>query len=65
MAPTATRFFRLKDVKAITGLSKSTIYERISAGSFPKQILIGPRTAAWLDSDIQDWIESQVAAARK
>jgi prophage regulatory protein len=65
MAPTATRFFRLKDVKAITGLSKSTIYERISAGSFPKQILIGPRTAAWLDSDIQDWIDSQVAAARK
>jgi prophage regulatory protein len=58
------RLLRLAEVKATTGLSKSTIYARISEGTFPKQILIGPRLVVWVESDIQNWIAEQVAAAR-
>ena len=47
---------RLPQVKATTGLSKSTIYARIAEGSFPKQIPLGPRLVAWVESDIQIWI---------
>ena len=58
------KFLRLPQVKTITGLSKSTIYVRISEGTFPKQIPLGARLVVWVESDIQKWIAEQVAAAR-
>jgi len=58
------KLLRLPHVKAVTGLSKSTIYARIAKGSFPKQISLGPRIVVWLESDIQKWIGNQVAVAR-
>ena len=58
------KLLRLPQVKSITGLSKSSIYARISEGTFPKQIPLGPRLVVWLESDIQKWISEQVAAAR-
>ena len=57
------KLLRLPQVKQTTGLSKSTIYARISEGTFPKQIPIGPRLVVWLESDIQNWIAEQVSAA--
>ena len=58
------KLIRLPEVKATTGLSKSTIYARISEGTFPKQIPLGPRLVVWVESDIQNWISEQVSAAR-
>jgi prophage regulatory protein len=51
------QLLRLPQVKSMTGLSKSTIYARMSEGNFPKQISIGPRLVVWLESDIQQWID--------
>jgi prophage regulatory protein len=58
------KLLRLPQVKASTGLSKSTIYARIAEGTFPKQIPLGPRLVVWVESDIQNWIAVQVSAAR-
>jgi len=58
------KLLRLPEVKATTGLSKSSIYARISEGTFPKQIPLGPRLVVWVESDIQNWISEQVSAAR-
>jgi prophage regulatory protein len=58
------KLLRLPQVKAFTGLSKSTIYARIAEGTFPKQIPLGPRLVVWVESDIQNWIAEQVSAAR-
>lgn len=58
-----SRLLRLPEVRTITGLSKSTIYARISEGSFPKQISLGPRLVVWVESDIHNWIDEQVLAA--
>jgi len=57
------KFLRLPQVKSTTGLSKSSIYARISEGTFPKQISLGPRLVVWVESDIQNWITEQVSAA--
>jgi len=46
------KLLRLLQVKSITGLSKSTIYARISEGTFPRQIPLGPRLVFWVESDI-------------
>jgi prophage regulatory protein len=57
------QLLRLPQVKSITGLSKSSIYARISQGSFPRQISLGPRLVVWVDSDIQEWIGHQIQAS--
>ena len=43
-----TRIVRLPDVQARTGLSRSTIYVRVAAGSFPKPVQLGG-PCRWLD----------------
>ena len=43
---------RLPKVKAITGLSRSTIYLRMSEGAFPKHISLGSRAVGWLKSEV-------------
>ena len=58
------KLLRLPQVKAATGLSKSSIYARIAEGTFPKQIPLGPRLVVWVEADIQKWINEQVLAAR-
>jgi prophage regulatory protein len=63
MSNLSHKLLRLPQVKQTTGLSKSTIYARIAEGTFPKQIPIGPRLVVWVESDIQNWIAEQVAAA--
>lgn len=43
-----------------TGLSKSAIYNQIKKGEFPVRVPIGSRTVAWLESDINEWLEWRV-----
>ncbi len=60
----ATAILRLPTVKLRTGLSRSTIYLRIAAGSFPAPISLGSRAVGWLEADIEAWIEQQVERSR-
>ena len=43
---------RLPDVKATTGLSRSTIYLRITQGVFPKPVSLGGRAVGWPASEV-------------
>ncbi|MEZ9440288.1 helix-turn-helix transcriptional regulator [Vibrio atlanticus] len=54
------KFMRLPEVKEKTGLSKSAIYSKIKEGEFPVSVSIGSRTVAWLESDIDEWLEWRV-----
>ena len=54
------RFLRLADVRSRVGLSRSQIYRLVSTGDFPKAFSLGARAVAWLESDINAWIESRV-----
>ena len=62
---TKHRIMRLPEVKAITGLSRSTIYFRMALGTFPKQIPLGGRAVGWLEAEIQNWLHAQVQASRR
>ena len=61
----ATVILRLPTVKERTGLSRSTIYLRISEGSFPKPIALGGRAVGWVEAEINDWLNHQIEASRK
>jgi len=47
------KLLRLPQDKFITRLSQTTIHFRISEGTFPKQIPLGPRLVVWVESKIQ------------
>ena len=56
---------RLPTVKSRTGLSRSSIYLRVSQGMFPKQVSLGGRAVGWLESEVEDWLRQQVQNSRK
>jgi len=51
---------RLPEVKARTGLSRSCIYEAMSDGRFPRPVKITARASAWVESEVQKWIEERI-----
>ncbi|MEJ2911867.1 helix-turn-helix transcriptional regulator [Pseudoalteromonas sp. C12FD-1] len=57
------RILRLPEVKAKTGFGRSTIYTLMANGEFPSSIRIGARTVGWLESDIDQWIETRCIGA--
>jgi prophage regulatory protein len=61
---TDMELLRLAEVKRMTGLSTTTIYEWGNKGMFPKQIKLGGNTVAWVKSEVQAWIRQKLEAAR-
>jgi prophage regulatory protein len=57
-------FWRLSEVKAVTGLSKSSLYALIRANNFPAPVQLGPRTVAWVRSEIKQWAAERVFTSR-
>ena len=51
---------RLPQVKARTGISRSSIYAAIKKGTFPAPISLGVRAVGWLDSSITEWINGRI-----
>ena len=56
---------RRKQVEARTGLSRSTIYERIRAGTFPSPVSLGAKAVGWVEDEISVWLAQLVSASRK
>lgn len=56
---------RLPAVKTRTGLSRSTIYLRVSQGTFPKPVSLGARAVGWVESEIQEWLQRHIETSRK
>ena len=57
---TATSLLRLPAVRARTGLSRSSIYARVAAGTFPRPVAIGARAVAWPSDVIDAWIGERI-----
>lgn len=52
------KILRLPEVKAATGKSRSSIYQGMDAGSFPRSVALGARAIGWRASDIESWLQS-------
>ena len=55
---------RLPEVKKRTGLSRSSIYLRITNNEFPASISLGGRAVGWLEQDIDEWIVARIEESR-
>ena len=58
------RLLRRPDVLYRCGISNSTLHRLINAGNFPAPIQLGPRAVAWVESEINEWIEQRIEASR-
>lgn len=52
------RILRIKAVLDRTGLSRSTLYRKISRGHFPQQVKISERCAGWRESAVREWLRN-------
>lgn len=59
-----TVILRLPAIKARTGLSRSSIYLRMSEGRFPQSISLGGRAVGWIETEIEEWLEKRIAMSR-
>lgn len=57
-------FLRLEQVKARTGLSRSTLYAYVREGRFPAPVAISERCVAWVEGEIDGWIAERIASRR-
>jgi len=61
-APHSNQILRLKDIALMTGLSRSTIYDKQNPKSprfdptFPSKIQLGARAVGWKLEDIISWV---------
>ncbi|MEG0279483.1 MAG: AlpA family transcriptional regulator [Morganella sp. (in: enterobacteria)] len=58
------KIIRLPEVKIKTGLSRSSIYLRMSKGEFPQSISLGARAVGWLEADIEQWLDDRISASK-
>ena len=64
--PSAERFLRVEAVCDRVGSSRATLYREISLGRFPPPVKIfGKRASAWLESEVNAFVASRIAARDK
>ncbi|CAM3830063.1 AlpA family transcriptional regulator [Pseudoalteromonas sp. L23] len=54
------KLIKLPQVIEKTSLSRSSIYDFMNKGGFPKSVSLGARAVAWVESEIDDWIGEKV-----
>ena len=55
---------RLREVKRMVGLSRSSIYNAIARNDFPRQISLGARAVGWVRTEVEAWVNRRIAASR-
>lgn len=51
---------RLKDVKKVTGLGRTSIYKFIAEGTFPKSVSLSDRAVGWISTEIDEWVLARI-----
>jgi prophage regulatory protein len=62
--PEELRLIRLREVQAICGKSRTSIYEAIKNGAFPQPVQGGARSTAWVKNEVLQWAQACVDASR-
>jgi prophage regulatory protein len=57
--PSPGTILRLAEVLRKTGLSRSTLYNRIAKREFPHQVSLGGRAIGWLSGEVEGWINER------
>lgn len=50
---------RIGEVVQLLGISKPTVYRLMNEGEFPRPIRLSKARVAWLQADLETWLESR------
>ncbi len=51
------QILRTKQVLALLGIGRTTLWRWTRQGTFPKPIRMGPRAVGWRASELQNWLD--------
>ncbi|MDX2370953.1 MAG: AlpA family transcriptional regulator [Colwellia sp.] len=54
---------RIKEVMAMTGVSRTFIHKHRKNGNFPEPIHLSSKSIAWVRSSVEEWIQSKIQGA--
>ncbi|MFX0543785.1 helix-turn-helix transcriptional regulator [Roseovarius sp. S1116L3] len=55
------RIYNRREVEAITGLSKSSLYRLMYAGDFPQTVKLSSRRVGWSELALRAWLSERGA----
>jgi prophage regulatory protein len=58
-ARSGVRIYRRKELLELLGVSATTLYSWISEGRFPRPINLGANSVAWLQSEVDAYLEER------
>ncbi len=58
------RLIRVPEVLRRVGFSRTKMYELIKEGRFPDKVKIGLRSVAFVESEIDAWIDNAISQSR-
>jgi prophage regulatory protein len=58
------QLIKRSQVEALTSLSRSSIYRLMALSEFPKPINITSKAVAWVQSDVEAWIDDRISASK-
>ena len=53
------KFLKLHDIKQLTKVSGSKVYQMVESKQFPKPIKIGHRSVRWVREEVNEWVKKQ------
>ncbi len=59
------KFIRLPIVESRTGHKRSWLYREAAKGNFPAPVKVGARSSAWVESEVEAWIQAQILKSRE
>lgn len=62
--PAEVELIKIAEVRRITSMSTTYIYEHMLDNTFPKQVRLGPRSVAWVKSEVQAWAQERINESR-
>ncbi len=58
------RLIKIDEVARRTATPKASIYWRIQRNEFPRPVKVGERSSAWLEEEVEQWIEARINGSR-
>ena len=53
------RILRRPEVESLVGVKRSTLYDWMAQGAFPKPVALGARLVGWREGDVQAWLDAR------
>ena len=60
MKPSYSKFLTLDQVRERIPYSRTQIWRLEKARAFPRRVQIGPNRVAWLEAEIENWLQDRV-----